>query len=180
KDLKFKNGEVRQGVIIRKDNNFSYVEAGLESLIKVKKTNLPLNKRLNFKIFKIKGQLIGRITDEPNEYWGYRVVIYNKDLISTLQSISAELVIGTSKYGEAVNSISQRLREELKNKNSIAVVFGSPFKGILDMVKNKNQLNLTLDYLINFIPNQATKTVRTEEAIFSVLSIINYLIHEKS
>ncbi|MHA1409596.1 MAG: putative RNA uridine N3 methyltransferase, partial [Candidatus Odinarchaeia archaeon] len=64
---------------------------------------------------------------------------------------------------------------DLNSATSVGVVFGGPYRGIYDLVSDKNRLRDACDYIINFIPNQGTRTVRTEEAIFSTMAILNML-----
>ena len=55
---------------------------------------------------------------------------------------------------------------------SLLVVFGSPEKGVHEIIggrMNKVQNSKSL----NFFPNQATETVRLEEALLGTLAIIN-------
>ena len=52
------------------------------------------------------------------------------------------------------------------------VVFGSPEKGIHEILGSKMK-NVQNAKSLNFFPNQATETVRLEEAILGTLAIIN-------
>ena len=54
----------------------------------------------------------------------------------------------------------------------ILIVFGTTDKGLHDILGNKIR-QIENSKLINFFPNQGTETVRLEEALFGVLSIIN-------
>ena len=63
-------------------------------------------------------------------------------------------------------------RENTKSNESLLVVFGSPEKGVHEIIggrMNKVQNSKSL----NFFPNQATETVRLEEALLGTLAIIN-------
>jgi predicted SPOUT superfamily RNA methylase MTH1 len=173
---KIKTGEVRQGVIVKKDKRYSYADVGLEKLIPIPNLKLPINKRLNIKIKIEKKSLSGSIVSDPDEYWGYKTIISNDNLIETLKKMAPDLIIGTSKYGELITDIYEVLSRNLDMNTKIAIVFGSPYTGIYKIVKNKNEINDIFNYLINFIPNQSTRTIRTEESIFITLGIINFLI----
>ena len=53
-------------------------------------------------------------------------------------------------------------------------------KNIIDITQKENtKLSELADFTVNTVPNQATKTVRTEEAIFTTLAIFNLLIRKK-
>ena len=100
---------------------------------------------------------------EPQDYWGYRVEKVD------LERLAKENLLITSRRCPAVDV--QELREYLKEKDRICVVFGSPKKGVFDIAE---KAGVELEGVCwNFIPNQGTKTVRTEEAVYSALSIIN-------
>ena len=56
--------------------------------------------------------------------------------------------------------------------DTILVVFGSPERGLHEILGGKlNQIQNSK--IMNFFPNQATDTVRLEEAIIGILSILN-------
>jgi predicted SPOUT superfamily RNA methylase MTH1 len=53
------------------------------------------------------------------------------------------------------------------------VVFGGPRKG-LDEIYRETGIEPPGE-LINFVPNQGVESIRTEEAVFIVLSVLRYL-----
>jgi len=54
------------------------------------------------------------------------------------------------------------------------VAFGSPSRGLQEIVAQENlSLDKLADYTINTITNQGTETVRTEEAIYASLALLN-------
>jgi len=59
-----------------------------------------------------------------------------------------------------------------ESDESILVVFGTTKKGIYDIL-GTNIKKIQNAKIFNFFPNQATQTVRLEEAILGILSIIN-------
>ena len=66
----------------------------------------------------------------------------------------------------------EQLEKYTKSDESLLVVFGSPEKGVHEIIggrMNKVQNSKSL----NFFPNQATETVRLEEALLGTLAIIN-------
>ncbi len=52
------------------------------------------------------------------------------------------------------------------------IVFGSPEKGVHEILGGKMK-NVQNAKTLNFFPNQATQTVRLEEALLGTLAIIN-------
>ncbi len=53
-------------------------------------------------------------------------------------------------------------------------MFGAPSRGLHEIVQDEG-LNLAdiADFTVNMVPNQGTVTVRTEEALFASLAILN-------
>ena len=60
------------------------------------------------------------------------------------------------------------------NSQQVLVAFGAPSRGLHEIVQDEG-LNLTAlaDFTVNMIPGQGTVTVRTEEALFASLAILN-------
>ena len=56
------------------------------------------------------------------------------------------------------------------------VVFGSPSEGVPEILaKEGTDLGRMVDFNLNMIANQGVETVRTEEAVFATMSILNLL-----
>ena len=76
----------------------------------------------------------------------------------------------TSRKGKTITS--QQIQEYKKESDPILVVFGAIDRGVYELLGNKiNSLQNAKVY--NFFPNQATETVRIEEALLGTLSIIS-------
>jgi predicted SPOUT superfamily RNA methylase MTH1 len=58
---------------------------------------------------------------------------------------------------------------------SILIVFGSPKFGLKEIF-DKERLDISKYNSFNFFPFQGTQTIRLEESIFGVLSILNNYI----
>ena len=79
-------------------------------------------------------------------------------------------VIITSRKGKIATK--DQLEKYTKSEEAVLVVFGSPEKGVHEIIggrMNKVQNSKSL----NFFPNQATETVRLEEALLGTLAILN-------
>lgn len=109
--------------------------------------------------------------DEIREYWGYEVKGVGA-LEKLIASIKADYVILTSKYGKVVYKIWEELVKRVSLSDRVLVVFGSPKKGLLEILSKKwiEKHNLPL---INTIPGQKVETIRTEEALLATLTILN-------
>lgn len=77
-------------------------------------------------------------------------------------------VIGASKSGENISKTHMNLLK--MGRNSAYLLAFGPLKGVFRSYVKEDNL---IDKWINFVPNQATKTVKIEEALHSALSIMN-------
>ena len=79
-------------------------------------------------------------------------------------------VIITSRKGKTATK--DQLSKYTKTDQPVLVAFGSPEKGIHEILGGKMK-NVQNAKSLNFFPNQATETVRLEEALLGTLAIIN-------
>jgi predicted SPOUT superfamily RNA methylase MTH1 len=175
KDIK--NGDIRVGVteII---NHTLFVNVGLDSLIKYVGNEKVSNKRINVKIVKNKkGDLSAmdiNSKDIPEIYWGYNIY-YHNDLLDIIKKYERDQVILTSRLSRQfkINSEHSNIFKSnvLQNKR-ILIAFGSPKFG-LNIIFQKEKIDIDDFYSFNFFPYQGTQTVRLEESIFGVLAILN-------
>ncbi|MEM4411167.1 MAG: putative RNA uridine N3 methyltransferase [Candidatus Caldarchaeum sp.] len=150
----------------------STVEAGLGRPLKIHK-KLPKNSIVNLKISikagRIKYKLFPKKSSEV--YTGFRTRIANS-LAEELKRYGAR--IATSRLGMPVTEALQRLAELMKSSDKVCVVFGASDRGLREIAED---LGLEYDQLfsitVNFAPNQAVKTIRTEEALAYTLAILN-------
>jgi len=160
-------GEVREGVT----NADGTVDIGLEKAPRLKE-KAGSGRRVTVRITS-KNPLGAEVTtrEQVHEYWGYRVENRTKDEV--LSDTRFALKIATSRYGNALQSQVFRLRESVLRAESLKLVFGSPSRGLFDIVGQ--QLSQRVDFVINLFAEQHVETVRTEEAIFAALSLVNTL-----
>lgn len=176
-------GEYRQGYVKRKHNNYVLVDAGLKKLIKVKCVDeCPSRKQLI--IFK----LVNTRPFEGEYRKLYYSILYTGPLLEYTDDLFMEIkklkdnayyLMATSKYGRKISldtllSLRKMIRELYKG---IAIFFGAPYYGLFEIFRGYGKsLEDYVDIVINTLPNQGTKTVRTEEALHATLSIINLII----
>ncbi|MEM1598863.1 MAG: putative RNA uridine N3 methyltransferase [Pyrobaculum sp.] len=159
-------GEVREGVVERWDGYYSLVYIGAGKYAKVPKP-YPIGSRL---LVRIEAPTARPDTyrasvhkGPPPTYWGYRVEV--RPLRSLTEGFDA--VVLTGKEGGSI------CRDKPALGRSTLVVFGGPKKGVDEVFK---EAGLELPgKLINFAPGQGVETIRTEEAVFIVLSLLNYM-----
>lgn len=166
-----KAGEIREGVVERWDGYYSLVYIGGGKYAKIPKP-YPVGSRL---LVKIEAPTARPDTyrasiyrGPPPAYWGYRVEV------RPLQSLfdGFDTVILTGKEGRPICDAKPRPR------GRTLVVFGGPKKGV-DEILRESGVEPPAE-LVNFVPGQGVETIRTEEALFIVLSVLRYLDHCKS
>jgi len=160
-------GEVREGVT----NTDGTVDVGLERGPRLKEKAGP-GRRVTVRITS-KNPLAAELTtrEQVHEYWGYKVESRTKEEV--LSDTRFALKIATSRYGNALQSQVFRLRESVLRCGSLKLVFGSPSRGLFDIMGQ--ELSQRVDFVINLFAEQHVETVRTEEAIFAALSLVNTL-----
>jgi len=172
-------GECREGVVVSRNNNGIFVEVGVERPVLILNENVSLNSRVTVKIMEkgkhFRGQLI--TPDDVDRYWGYKVTVANKPLGRMLRDKSFDFVIATSRLGEPFMKVADKIRTKWDKSKCVLVAFGAPSKGLHEIVKQeKLDLADLVDFVVNTVPNQATETVRTEEALYATLAALNLLM----
>ncbi|MGB0855919.1 MAG: hypothetical protein ACPGQP_02690, partial [Nitrosopumilus sp.] len=66
----------------------------------------------------------------------------------------------------------EQISKYTKSDKPLLIAFGSPQKGIHEILGGKMK-NIQNAKSLNFFPNQATETIRLEEALLGTLAIIN-------
>jgi predicted SPOUT superfamily RNA methylase MTH1 len=169
--------EYREGVVIKTDGKKSFIDIGIDKTTVLSGIKLPINSRVTVKVIDVKKrnievQLVK--SDQVKQYWGYRVYVSNRTLGKTVQKIQPALTIATSRKGIKINNVYKQLQEELGKSDRLIVAFGSPREGLNEILRReKLKLKNVFDFTINTIPDQGTETVRTEEAIFASLALLN-------
>ena len=167
---KIKAGDAREGIVISFKGK-KFIDSGIKKLIPYfGKEKIGKRITIQFKSgppdFSIKE--ISR--DTLKNYWGYKVK-ERGSLLSLLTTWSGKILL-TSKKGKIITNESSKWF--LDSTTPILVVFGSPERGLHEILGGKiNQVQNSK--IMNFFPNQATDTVRLEEAIIGILSILNIL-----
>ncbi len=167
---KVKQGDIRDGVVVYARGN-KYVDVGFEQLIPYHGTEEE-GKRIivqfkegfpNFSIKQIR-------RDEIKQYWGYEVK-ESSGLANLLSNWNSHIIF-TSRKGKLVHK-TQKFFQEISD-SEVLVVFGSPKRGIHEIL-GKGLSNIPRSQILNFFPEQATETVRLEEAMLGTLAILNIL-----
>ncbi|KAL5286599.1 C9orf114.2 family protein [Megaselia abdita] len=133
---------------------------------------------------KLKGTAVSPTepTLKTGVYWGYSVRIAN-----TLSDVFTkspyeggyDAIIGTSDRGDPISSIDSKSL----NYNHALIVFGG-LKGLEAALENDDKLDvedpkLLFEHYLNALPDQGSRTIRTEEAILVTLSALSEKLSPK-
>ena len=164
-------GDVRVGVLA-KVKGALFVEAGLGSLIPFDGTGFE-GKKVNVKITSPHPHLRAMEATELDifEYWGYEVKEV-PSIVKLLSGIDKTAVIATSRKGSFIKNSEAKMAERVKNSENVLVIFGAPKHGVHEIIAKEGS-NVKPEFMINMFPNQATETVRLEEAVLGTLAILN-------
>jgi predicted SPOUT superfamily RNA methylase MTH1 len=115
--------------------------------------------------------------DEIKAYWGYRVTISEIPLGQLIKNKSFDLVIATSRRGTSFMKVVDELAKRWKKSRKILVALGAPAQGLHEILAREHlKLNKLSHFTVNTIPDQGCKTVRTEEALYASLAILNLIV----
>ena len=161
-------GEFREGVT----NGDGTVDIGLDKSPRLE-GGTGENRRVTVRLTSVnplKAELVRR--EEVSDYWGYAVEVRSLDDVLSDKRFGVK--IGTSRYGNALRAQLPRLQESVRGAAGIELVFGSPTRGLFDLAGA--DLPKRADYVVNLFADQHVETVRTEEAIFAGLNLVNTLV----
>ena len=166
--------DIREGIVVSVKGR-RFVDVGINQLIPLFGNGTPPGRRTTIQFregypnFSIK-EIAPR---QSPTYWGY-AVRERASLYSLLSEWSGPVIL-TSRKGRRVTR--EHISKYTKSDQSTLVVFGSPEKGIHEIVGPKINKVQNAKFL-NFFPDQATQTVRLEEALLGTLAIINMYNHD--
>jgi methyltransferase len=173
-----KAGDVRTAVIVKVKGQL-FVEAGLGSLIPFTGQGFE-GKKINVKFASPYPNLraIEATEQDIHDYWGYEVKEV-PSLSKLLSSVENTEVVITSRKGSYFKNIEAKLVERAKNVQNLLVVFGAPKHGVHELLEREGGNAKPYEFVINMFPNQATETVRLEEAVLGSLAILNSSLGRK-
>jgi predicted SPOUT superfamily RNA methylase MTH1 len=176
---KLRIGEYREGAILSVAESGSLVDIGVERPVLIPDMKLPVNKRVTIRVTKLGKH--PRVTlanrEEIEAYWGYTVTSSKVSFGQLTKARAYDLVVATSKMGTPLTQVTDELAERWKKASSVLVAFGAPTQGLQEIVAQENlRLDEVADFTVNTIPDQGTETVRTEEALYASLALLNMIV----
>jgi hypothetical protein len=170
-------GQIREGVVLRHNgmtvdgsDASAWVDVGATSPVPAAE-KLRAGQRITVRIYSRDGKFWCTPEQSP-VYRGY-VTRYYPALADLIARQSQ--VIVTSVEGQRVScDLLQRLRSRLTGE--VLVIFGSPHRGVGPILENEGHMLSEFPCtIIDVVPDQGSATVRTEEAVFAALALINII-----
>jgi len=163
---------LRFGIVIAKGKE-KYVETGIGKKVKL----IGHENAKNGEIIPIRlvnaGSEVAAVMHDFEGYSGADVVrILDFDSYIRSMDFDNGIVLFTSREGEPLSRTWKTLAQMFQNNSTINVLFGSPKRGLEDML---DQSYRKKGLWINVAEGQAVKTIRTEEAIFITLGLVNFI-----
>jgi len=178
REKNLKIGEYREGVVVSSDERGIRIDIGVERPIFVPNVRVKTNSRVTVKIREKGKELIGELVD-PDEikvYWGYKVRVSDLSLGRLMRDQRFDLIVATSRRGDPIMKVVDKLLDRWRNSRRVLVAFGSPTQGLQEILMQEGvELERAAHFVVNTVPNQGVKTVRTEEALYATLAILNTL-----
>jgi predicted SPOUT superfamily RNA methylase MTH1 len=175
---KLREGEKREGIVLDEVNGEFVVDVGVDKHLGAVGQAPSIGGRATVEITEVHPRLRGRFIGrgDVETYWGYGVHVSRRSLLSLTLAEGFDLTLATSQGGVLYQVVESDLRKWLKNSRSALIAFGSPRKGLEDVITGEGgNLEEVFHFTVNTIPEQGCKTVRTEEAIYSTLAILNLI-----
>lgn len=170
----------REGVVVTTFSNGSLVDIGLDKYGFIPGAKIKVGTRITVKILDAEDEryIVKQVNrDIIDIYWGYIVKRYNS-MREMFEKATRryDTIIGATKKGEIIFDIEEQLAEDLAKSNKALIIFGGPKHDIDEIASNEGfSIKEYSDYLVNFVPRQGVENIRTEEALFIVLGLVNYL-----
>jgi len=165
---KINSGDVREGIVVSIKGK-RFVDVGINQLLQFFGTT-SIGKRVTVQFKEGYPKLSVKEVDrnEVPDYWGYSVK-ERANLFSLLNEWKGNIII-TSRKGKTATK--EQISKYTKSEQPTLIVFGSPEKGVHEILGGRIK-NIQNVKILNFFPDQATQTVRLEEALLGTLAIIN-------
>ncbi|HEV2226282.1 MAG TPA: RNA methyltransferase [Nitrososphaerales archaeon] len=169
---KLERGEVREGVM----NPDGTVDIGLD--VRPKLTgNVPSGKRVTVRVTSLNPVTAEQISKEKTgTYWGYDVEV--KSVLEVFSDARFPVKVATSRLGDTLTDKMEALSASIRRQGGVKMIFGSPSRGLFDIVGP--DLARKCNFILNLFGEQHVETVRTEEAIFAGLGLVNTLMSGKA
>jgi predicted SPOUT superfamily RNA methylase MTH1 len=170
-DIKRVGTHYRQALVIAAGHT-SVVDAGLRRDIRIPR-RLAAGSRIIIKaeVGEARHRFQHIAGDSGEVYDGFTTAI-----MGSLQDIlrDYQLRIATSRKGENIAKIIPELVKDIGNAQKTCIAFGAADRGLYEIVEETGgSMEKLFHKIVNTVPGQGVRTVRTEEALAYTLAIIN-------
>ncbi len=173
-----REGEYREGVVLSGEGEDFLVDIGVDRPLRSRGRAPSVGSRATIQVLSVKPELIGDFARrrDINQYWGYNVHVTGEDLDGLVVKGEFDLTIATSRHASSFREVEAHLREKWNEVRNVLVAFGSPRRGLGEMLAGKGlKIEDVFHLAVNTIPVQGCETIRTEEAIHASLAVLNLL-----
>jgi len=171
-------GEHREGVVLDEEGGECLVDIGVDATLRATGRAPSKGSRVTVRVTEKQPTLRGVFAKpgEVEEYWGYRVRVAKTGLAGVAIDGGYSLTVATSRTGTPYKEAAEALSKEWLGAESILIAFGSPRRGIEEMLRKEGgSVGDVFRFNVNTIPSQGCETVRTEEALHATLAVLNLL-----
>jgi hypothetical protein len=169
-------GEFREGVILSETKEGLVVDIGVQQTALLRQKQFAVGERLTLQVVNVGRQIDVQVASREDvpQYWGYRVRVEKHSFGHLLKDGSFDLKIATARIGHNFMDVTAMIGQKWRGSGHVLVAFGAPSRGLHEIVEDEGlKLDGIVDFVVNTVPNQGTVTVRTEEALFASLAILN-------
>ena len=171
-----KAGEYREGLVLSQAKEGLLVDIGVEQPAILRETQYAIGERLTLQIINVgtRVEVQSANRDDVPVYWGYKVRVEKRPFAQFVTASEFDLTIATAKLGANFTSAATEIEKKWRLSKQVLVAFGAPSRGLHEIAKEEGtKLERIVDFVVNTIPEQGTATVRTEEALFISLAVLN-------
>jgi predicted SPOUT superfamily RNA methylase MTH1 len=169
-------GEYREGLVLSQTKEGLLVEIGVEQPAILRETQYAVGDRLTLQIINVGTRVEVQATNRSDVpfYWGFKVRVEKRPFVQFVKDRQFDLTIATAKLGSKFEAVAGEIEKKWRCSQYVLITFGAPSRGLHEIAKEEHtKLEGIVDFVVNTIPEQGTATVRTEEALFATLAILN-------
>jgi predicted SPOUT superfamily RNA methylase MTH1 len=169
-------GEYREGLVLSQAKEGLLVDIGVEQPAVLRDTQYAIGERLTLQIINVgtRVEVQAANRDDVPVYWGFKVRVEKRSFAQFVSASEFDLTIATAKLGANITAVAGEIEKKWRLSEQVLVAFGAPSRGLHEIAKEEgSKLEHLVDFVVNTIPEQGTATVRTEEALFASLAVLN-------
>ena len=165
----------REGLVVS-GGEVSVIEAGMGRPIKVGRRLVEGSRILvHVKPGKRRPRITVRSRRKAPIYPGFKTTIVGEPLREITRGYG--LSIATSRKGRDIREAMEELREMAGKAGRICVAFGAARQGLAEILQQQGaSLEEAFHMALNTMPMQGVRTIRTEEAVYYTLAILNLVL----